>query len=154
MNSGVRNRIDKSLKDFRLTKLITSIERFTINRISLTGPGHNPTTTLSSQDGKWKDASAKIQIDSEKIQSLLDRISGNRIQEFLDDKKAPSIGTQKLEFSLGDDKNPSKRKWLVWRSGDKLYGKDLQSSRSEVVLIDQTVAELLPWDSKMILAKP
>ena len=145
-----KERLDKELKDLRLAKLITSMDRFSAKRMELKGSGiGNIPWVLLNKDSKWSvEGDPKEQIDSEKVQNFLDRLASSKILEFIT-KNPPDISGG-LEMTIGDDALAQKRKLLFWRvvekTGPKLYAKDLLSARKEVFLMDNTLTDAVPWE--------
>ena len=138
------DRLNKEFKDFRLTKLITSMERFTAKRIEIAGKalGGGAPIVLKSADSKWTMEGEKTEPNSDKIQNLLDRLSGNRILEF--SSNVPAGETDGWNIKIADEKGELKRNLAFWKSGAKLYGRDLLSKRTEAFVIDPSVNEVLP----------
>jgi hypothetical protein len=141
-----KDRFDKSLKDLRLAKLITSMDRFSAKRLEFGGSlfGESPLILVNS-NGKWIKASDKTEVPAEKVSTVLDKISGNRIQEFLVGSAVPAGEKEGLKVTLGDEKTEARRQLIFWRKEGKLYAKDLQSKRNEVYLVDPSVTDALPW---------
>jgi hypothetical protein len=154
VDPGVRNRLNKSAKDLRLAKLIASVERFEIRRIEFAGKplGATPLVLTQGADGKWKETTADgkaIDAKSEKVRSLLDRLSGNRIQEFIALQAAPKGEADGLRVTLTDEKGAKKRELVFWQAGGKLYARDRSSSasgRAEAFGVDTAIRDALPWD--------
>jgi hypothetical protein len=140
LDTSTVQRLDKSVKDLRLTKLLTSMDLFSVKRFEFNG------TVLIQEKGKWVKEGDKTPVSQEKVQTTLDRLSGNRIKEFRDAKAAPQNDKESVKLVLGDEKNPSKKEFLFWKKDSKLYAKDLQSKRNEVYLIDWTLQDQLPWN--------
>jgi hypothetical protein len=146
LDSGAAQRLNKTIKDLRLTKLVTSIERFTAKRLAFTGAPLGPTPIVLTQQGdKWP--------SSKKVQDLLDRLSGNRIQAFLDGKTTPAEA-QGIQVEIGDEQTPKKKHLLFWQIQGKLYARDLQSKKSEIYLIDPMVRDVLPWSKDYFKEEP
>lgn len=144
------SRLDKSLKDLRLVKLITSMERFSAKKLSFKGKplGSDP-LTLVNQDGKWLLEKTKAEAQSDKVQTLLEKLSGNRIQDFIADASAKASPADEIELTLSDEKNNPKRQFLFWKKDGKLYARDLLSSnnqkKQETLVVDITLRDGLPW---------
>lgn len=148
-------RFAKSFADLRLVKLITSMERFTAKRLKFAGPSLGGAELIVAQkDGKWVDlAGAQPEINPDRVQALLDRLGGNRIQEFLAGKAIPGGEAQGLTLWLWDDsdaagKGPATREIRFWLNAGKLYARDLNpaiAKRGEAYRIDPVVSEALPW---------
>lgn len=137
---------NKELKDFRLSKLITSLDRFSIKKIEFSGkPMGDKPLTLVSKDTKWVNASNPSEVNGEKVQMFLDKISGNRIKDFLAASYVPAGEQDGLKVVLGDDQNPTKHQFIFWKNGEKLYARDLSSAQKEAFLVDSTVIDGLPW---------
>lgn len=148
MDASAKDRLDKSVKDLRLTKLITSMDRFSAKRLEFSGSqfGSAP-LILNQSNGKWIKSSDKTEVPSDKVNSFLDKISGNRIKEFLTGSAIPSGEKDGLKVTLGDDKTETRKQLLFWRKEGKLYAKDLQSKRNEAYLVDPSIADALPWSA-------
>jgi hypothetical protein len=173
VESFAKDRMDKEVKELRLSKLITSMDRFTAKKLMFEGGSLSNPIRLAMKDSKWADTdNPQTTIDSEKVQSLLDKLAGDKVQEFIplakapaDVKKGESTG---LTFSLGDETAPAKRKIVFWKVADnslenpkdksgkkgagfKLYAHDLNSPRKEIFLMDSSAAQGLPWDKNSFL---
>jgi hypothetical protein len=142
-----KDRIDKELKELRLAKLITSMERFGAKRLEFSGePIGSPALVLTNANGKWINDGDKADVDSEKVQNLLDKLSGNRIKDFLSGSSIPTGEDKGLTLAVGDEKTKAKRELVFWKAGDKLYGRDLLAGRKEAFVLDTTMIPELPWD--------
>ena len=139
-----KNRLDKNLDQLRLSKLITSLERFTAKRVEFQSKGLGTPLILNHVDAKWTFEDKK-DVDNEKVQKTLDKLSGNQIREFLEGSKIPSGEASGLKFTLGTDKSPTQRQLVFWKTGGKLYARDLQSKRREAFVVDTSVQDTLPW---------
>jgi hypothetical protein len=155
LESYAKDRLEKEPKDLRLGKLITSMDRFSAKKIKFEGASLPQPINLSIKDTKWLDsADAKISIDSDKVQNLLDKLSSTRVKDFIPLNKVGADvqkGESKaLKFNLGDDTNAEKHRLEFWKlsgkEGLKLYARDLTSDRKEIFLMDNSLSEALPWD--------
>jgi hypothetical protein len=151
VESYAKERLDKTLLDLRLSKLITPMDRFGAKRLEFSSTifGTSP-WTLANKDGKWAvDGHPSETVNAEKIQGFLDHLTAAKIQLFVT-KDMPKPSAEALTFTLGDDSNPQKRKVVFWRElsklGQKLYAKDLLSQRNEVFLMDNSLTAEIPWD--------
>jgi hypothetical protein len=148
-------RFDKSLKDLRLAKLITSMERFTTKKIEFSGkPVGGSPLKLVDKDGKWSIEGGPASIASDRPQAVLEKLSGNRIQEFIPAASAPKGEAEGLTVKLSDEKDAVKRQLVFWKSKNDLYARDLVSQRKEVFRVDSAVAEALPWSRDFFEKKP
>lgn len=148
LDSGSRERLDKSLKDLRLSKLITSMERFSAKRLEFSGKPIGPKSLiLVNKDGKWVNSLNQTEVASEKVQDTLEKLSANKIKEFLSGSAIPGGEQEGLKLTLGDDQSETKRSFLFWKKGDQLYARDLQSKRKEAFLLDPSLKDGLPWNS-------
>ncbi len=146
IDAGVRERMDKDLKSLRLTKLITSLERFDTKRMKFEGKPVESGIELANVDGKWLIMPGKTEATVEKVQQTLDRISGNRIQGFVEGNAIPKGEADGLTVTLGDEKDPAKRRFTFWKAGDKFYGRDHANTRKEAYIIDVALRDALPWN--------
>lgn len=150
---ATKAKLDKNLKDLRLVKLVTSMERFTAKRIDFEGPalGAGP-LSISTPDSKWSiidSTTGKIlpnaaAVSDEKVQDLLDKLSGNRIHDFITDPKILAGAAGGLKVSLGDEKKPNQKRLLFWKQGNSYYAQDLNSKRKEAFSIDGAIESVLP----------
>ena len=151
LEANAKDRLDKSIKDLRLAKLITSMERFTAKKLVFSGkPMGDSPLTLEQVDGKWVKDPGKTEVSTEvsndKVQSLLDKLSGNRIKDFVSGKAIPKGEAGGVHLTLGDDKNAAEKKLVFWKDSGRLYGRDLGAKSRDAFLIDSTIQDGLPWN--------
>jgi len=148
LNKTTSKKFLKSLDDFRLTKLITSMERFSAKKLEFAGNPFGPTPVIiqsSNSDWNYAGGSKSKLLDKKKITSFLDKISGNPIKEFLSGKNIPPGEKKGIQFTLKADGDSIKRKFLFWKNKNKLYAKDLLSTKKEAFLIDLKLKNHIPW---------
>lgn len=146
LESSAKERLDKSLKDLRLSKLVTSMDRFSAKKLEFSGKPLGPSLLILAQtDGKWETQPDKKEVANDKVQDTLDKISGNRIKDFLQGSAIPTGEQDGIKLSLGDEKE-TKRQILFWKKGNDLYARDLGSKRNEAFLVDSAMKDALPWD--------
>ncbi len=155
LDSSAKMKFEKTLKELRLSKLITTMERYSIKRIEFLGKslGTSP-LILAQTDAKWQKMPEKLSVDQDKVQGLLDKLSGNRIQEFLEGSAIPTGEQEGLQVFLGDEKSEKKRQLLFWKNGDKFYARDLHSTRKEAFRVDPAIKEALPWSRDFLSPAP
>jgi len=146
LEANAAGKLDKEIKDLRLVKLITSMERFTIKRLELSGKGMGEKLVFTNTDGKWT-SPAKVDVDGEKIQKFLDKLQGNRIKEFLAGPQIPSGEKEGVIIAIGDDKQPVQKQFVFWKKDNSAYARDSLSKRkNEAFLIDNELKDGLPWE--------
>ncbi len=142
---GSLNRLDKSPSDLRLSKLLTTLERFNVKRLEFSGKPIGPSPLILTQkEGKWTSEGANQDLDTSKVQNLLDRLSGTKVKEFLTGASTPKGDEEGLTVKTSDDKKS--HTWIFWKTGSNLYARDTESHSGEVLLMDQSMAETLPWN--------
>jgi hypothetical protein len=147
LEPSTKGRLDKTLKDFRMSKLVTTIERFSAKRLEFTGKPVGPSSLVLAQtDGKWLFQADKMEADPSKITRLLEKLSDSRILDFVSGAGVSTGEPEGMQLTLGDEKNPARRHFVFWKKGNQLYARDLQSKRKEVFLLDASFAESLPWE--------
>ncbi len=153
LETSALDKLDKDAKALRLTKLVTSMERFTTKKIEVTGKqiGDKP-LVLQNKDGKWIAEGEKEAPNVERVQAMLDKLSGNRIQEFITGGHAKGQDGAIL-IKLSDEKGELKRQIQLWRDGAMLYARDPASKRDEVYRVDSSITGDLPW-TRDALSKP
>ncbi|MEN9722104.1 MAG: hypothetical protein RJB38_90 [Pseudomonadota bacterium] len=168
---GSRERLEKSISDLRLSRLLGSMDRFNAGEIAFSSKALGPKPVIfAKKDGKWarlgssmattaagsapapaaspsaSPASATNSLkedDDTKISTLLDQLSGNRVKAFLQNK-TPGKGA--LEISLKDEKAQLLRRLEFWREGEKVLARDLLSKRAEALELEAAAAQSLPWE--------
>ena len=145
VDSYTKERLMKSVQDLRLSKLITTMQRFSAQRLEFTGGAlKNQSLSLSQKAGKWTASNDDSELDSSKVQKLLDRLSQTKILSFLSAQNIPSGSKDGLKLTLGDDKNPAQKSWVFWSQGDQLFAQDLQSKTKEAFVLQKNFLEVLP----------
>lgn len=160
LDTSAKNKFEKTVKDLRLAKLITSLERYNIKNLEFLGnPIGNKALNLQQKDSKWKSLALQKEIqeeiDNDKVNALLDKLSGTKILEFLQSSSIPTGEDSGLQVNFGDEKETSKRKFLFWKNSEKLYVRNLNSQRQEAFLLDAALKDSLPWNADFFKkAKP
>ncbi|MBI2711774.1 MAG: DUF4340 domain-containing protein, partial [Bdellovibrio sp.] len=150
LDSYSKERVNKSLKELRLTKLISSMDRFGAKKVEFSGAAlGGKSLILENSGGKWKLPHIKTDLApekiSEKLQDTLERLSGNRIQEFFKGRDIPVGEENGLTFTLHGEKDAVQRQLLFWKKNNRLFGKDLLHRRDEAFLVDNSITDALPW---------
>ena len=155
IEAASRDRMDKGLKDLRLSKLLTSMDRFSIKKMDFEGaPIGTALLTLAQKNTKW--LNGEMEVDNAQVQDVLDKVSGNRILEFLSGSKIPAGEEKGLTVTFRDEAGATKRKIVFWKSDKKLYARDLKSAtgaKKEALLVDTAIEAALPWN-KDFFKKP
>lgn len=155
--SNAKNLISKSLKDLRQTKLITSMDRYAAKRLEFTGkPIGDPPVSIIQANSKWaleSPADDPHDINEQKIQKLLDKMSGKSIKAFLSGTSIPTGEDEGLKLSLTladstekDKPEEKKREFLFWKKNDQVYARDLLSVKQEAFHLEASLKEVLPWE--------
>lgn len=155
LEGTARQRVEKSITDLRLARLLGSMDRFNAREVSFSSKslGASPVVFLR-REGKWARQGAPApaatstpvparQDDDTKITSLLDRLSGNRVKAFLPERRP---GRDALEISLKDEHSQLLRRLEFWKEGDRLLARDLLSKRGESLELDSSLSQTLPWE--------
>jgi hypothetical protein len=148
VSSDSLRRLDKSLGELRLARLITSMERFTVNQLHFNGVlgVDGQTVTLVSQDAQWRAHSPQgLEINEDQIENFLDQLSATRIQEFLGQNRIPSGAERGVRVGLGTEENSEQRQFLFWKDEKDVYVRDLQRKRNEVFRLDSRLTVNFPW---------
>ncbi len=150
------SRLNKEPKDLRLSKLITSMDRFGAKTIEFKGkPIGDVPMGIIQKDGKWVNKVTGEKINQDQVQGLLDKISGNKIKDFLSPTPAITAGEKDgLTMTLSGEKGENKRQFVFWKNSNKLYGRDLNSVDQEIYLVDHAVQEGLPWSKDFFKTEP
>ncbi len=139
--------IDRAPKDLRYSKLLSSEDRFMIQKITFSGKSWGPGDfALLSKDGAWKvEGQPTFPLDTSKVQSLLDQLSGDRIKDYLPaSSKIPGI-EEGVTLKLGTAKNEDQARYLFWQHRDALYARSLKSRTGEILALDASLKKALPW---------
>jgi hypothetical protein len=153
LDPDARNRLSKKISDLQLSKLLGSLDRFKTRRISLESEsfGKGPIVLQSDSSGsRWKREDTSSELKPSVASDLLEKLSGNRIVGF------PKIGvsepTSALRIELRDEKGELLRNLRIWKSGSKLFARDLRLQKPRVLELDPSLEKALPWDSKFFSA--
>ncbi len=144
LDTSSLSKLNKGLKDLRMSKLLTSLERYTINRIELAGTPVD-SIVLSQKDSQWSFSTGKKEVDQSKVQKLLDKLVNSKIEEFLESSKIPAGLQNGIQITLGDEKTHVKHQYVFWKLKDKLYAKDLLSKKKEAYELEHSFMDALPW---------
>ncbi len=142
-----KDRFDKDIRSLRQTKLITSLDRFSARRIELTSKSLG-SIILLSKDGKWGIEGSKDEVQQDRVTGLLDKLSGNRVKEFVAGSDAAADA---LSVQVGDEKTAAKRKFAFWKKDGKIFARDLLSQRKENLVLDTALEPDLPWTRSVLL---
>lgn len=159
LEPNAKDRLDQGMKDLRLAKLITSMERFSAKKLSFSGkPLGSEPVVLVNTDGKWVIEKTKADVQPEKVQTLLEKLSGNRIQDFISSSAAKGSPKEGIELTLSDEKNDAKRRFVFWKNEGKLYAQDLlkvsHGKPEEVLVVDSSIQDGLPWAADFFKKSP
>ena len=143
MDPGAKDRFSKSVSDLRFSKLLTTVDRFSAKKLRFSSSQWGkPPLEAELKDGKWSAEGSEL--DSDKIQNILDRLTSSRAQGFSSGAQIPAGENSGLTLELLDgDKTVSKLSF--WRVGQDLYARDLQSARVEALKMDKSLADPLPF---------
>lgn len=151
LDNSTLNRFMKETKDLRLSKLITSLERFGAKHLEFKSKLLGDRGIIIVKDKEkshWSPTVAstdpKQEMDDEKISKFLDALSGTKIQEFLSGSAIPLGEQEGMTITLGDDKTDKKRQFTFWIASNKVYAHDLMSPRKEAFELDQKMKDFLP----------
>lgn len=143
------SQLNKDLKDLRQTKLLNSRERLAVHRIEISGkPVGNPPVILSEKEGKWRDESDSSEVEGERVQHLLDKLSTSPIRDFLSEKSIPKGEQDGLVIQIEEEKDKPLQKLVFWKKDQTVYVRDLQSHRKEAFSLDASFQDPLPWNRK------
>lgn len=152
---SLKDRLDHAPKDFRQSKLITMMERFGAKKIEFSSErlGASP-LILENKDGRWIDAGQKVDADYQKIQGLLDKLSGNQIRDFDSTNiSLPKTGVTTLK--IYDELKNLKKELVFWDAADhSFYARDQMAKRKESFKMDLSVREYLPTSSDFFIPRP
>jgi hypothetical protein len=144
LEPAARQRLEKSIQDLRLARLLGSMDRFNAREISFKSPSLGAAPVIFKKaDSKWSRQGLTAQDDDSKVTTILDRLSGNKVRSFLPERKP---GKDALEISLLDEKSQVLRKLEFWKDGTKVLGRDLLSKRHETLELEPSLGSTLPWD--------
>lgn len=145
LEEGATTRFEKTEKDLRLNKMISSSDRFETRRLQFASKANGYTPLdLTQKDGKWFDAKG-TEVLQDKVMEFFDHVSGNKIKDFLSGTAIPDGQADGLEVSFGDEKSDKKHQMTFWKKGGKLFAVDKVSGDSRAYEIENSVGDGLPW---------
>lgn len=145
-----QGKLNKSVKDLRLAKLLSTTDRFAVRKIMVESSTFDKPLTLVSKDAKWVYENEKEEPVNETVQKTLDRISGNRVRDFLTGSAIAPGENKGITLTLSDEKGAVRAKIVFWKAKGILYARDLNSqqpsSKKSAFMVDSTVTDGLPWE--------
>jgi hypothetical protein len=152
MDPNSKDRFNNSAGDLRFAKLLTTVDRFSAKKIKISSPQWGkPALEATLKDNQWSAPDSAL--NSENVQNILDRLTSVRAQDFIKASQAPAGENTGLTLELLDGEK-SVAKFVFWRVAQDLYARDLRSARSEVLKMDKSLADLLPFKRDGLETKP
>jgi len=143
---SIQNRLGKTLSELRISKLISTMERFSAKQIEFSGKPIGATPLVLAQvDGKWKNTLNQTEVDPNKVQQLLDKLSSNQVTDYVTGKKIPSGDQDGLIVRISDgtsDGEKAKKEFVFWKKDSKLFGRNLKPG--EAFLLNSELEAALP----------
>jgi hypothetical protein len=154
----VKERLEKAPKDLRLAKLLTSVERYSIQSMEfqadLVGSSGKKSLVFENKESKWivtADGKSDETL-APKATELLDALSGNRIKDFLQESQlsaeAKAASKKTLSLQLKGNTNALQKRFEFWMTSKPtaVYARDMANPRKgEVYKVDDALASKLPW---------
>jgi len=153
LDPEAKNRLSKKHSDLQLSKLLGSLDRFNTRRISLESEslGKRPIILHADSSGsKWRREDTASELKPSVASELLEKLSGNRIIGF--PKAGVSEPTSALRIELKDEKGELLRDLRLWKSGSKIFARDLRRRDPRVLELDASIEKAIPWDSQFFSA--
>jgi len=154
LDKTAKDRLNKGLRDLRLTKLLSTTERFETRKIEFSGrPIGDKALVLESKEGKWSytqpndPVSGPKDVPADRIQNTLDRLTGNRIKDFLAGASIPKGESEGIRVKVSNEKGDPMKELLFWKKDNRLFARDLTTATQEAFLVDPSIQEALPWTS-------
>ncbi len=154
IESSARSLFEKDLKTFRVMKLISREDSFSIERIEFQGLGITQTVTMEHDENRnwiFKSPEKVLLADDKKASNLLDELFSNKIRAFIAPEKVSESDALKLVIYY---KEAGKREFHFWKKEGRILCKDLQSKRSEMLVMDFSIENSFPWDMKFFEKPP
>lgn len=155
LEMSMKDRLDHAPKDFRQSKLMTMMERFASKRIEFSSKsiGSEP-LVIENRDGRWIDSNHQTDADYQKVQGLLDKLSGNQIRDF-DSKETDPPKSGVTTVRIYDELKVLKKEFLFWDTAQHdFYAADKMAKRKESFKMDLSVREYLPTSSDFFVPRP
>ncbi len=144
-------RMDKGTSELRLSKLLSTIEGFNVQNIEFSSKSLGETPLILTQkDKKWIATDHTQEVDSTKIQKLINELTNSKVKEILSGVSIPPGEDNGLTLQISDQTRH--HKWVFWRAttsgaatnGSPIYAKDLESASKEAFLMETSLADALP----------
>jgi hypothetical protein len=154
VDASIPSRLDKGLKELRLSRLISSVDRFSTQEILFSQSKlFEKEIRLLNRESKWViDSQGGIEADPDKVNQVLDKVSGNRIQDFLN--QAPAGQDEGITVTLKDGGGKIRKQLVFWKKGDLVYARDLGDQKAGVFQVDTAIWASLPQKATHFEAKP
>jgi hypothetical protein len=153
IDSTEPDKLEKTLPDMRIGKLLDVTERYAITSIKFEGRGAEKYENVALKDsgGKWSIGSTETARG--KIEELLDRLSSKVIIAY--NAPRPSSTTLEKEIRItfrktDDSKTPPIADLEFWSTQGRLFVKNRLTPKSSPLELVSDFAKSLPWESKTL----
>jgi len=156
VDSAAQNRFNKTLKDLRFLKLISNVEKYTVQKIIFKNKEFDSDFIFTKDpQGKWvhSEPHTETSVKGEIITSLLESMSGKRIAEF--SNTAPNLAQIKnsIEVQLIGPEEKMLSHYIFWKPKDKIFAHNLKAKEKETLQLDSALTDLLPWNKEFFFKK-
>lgn len=144
------DKIEKTIDELRIGKLLTVAERYSITSIDIASHGSEAFKQRVTKDtgGQWKVGT--FDTSRGKVEALLDRLGSKIVVAH----SGPSPSEGLLKMTLGkmvDGKETTVAEIEFWTTRGRLYARDLRAPKKEVVELAPDLNTSLPWKAATLL---
>lgn len=137
-------KIEKTFADLLAAKLIPIADRYSFSAIVVSLKGKKDfSQSLQKQAGSWQIDGKEV--PKNRMETVLDRLTSKSVVGF--SRTSPSGDLLRLEFIRGTEKAYS---FEFWRSGAKLFARDLAKTDGDSFELAADLTTQLPWDESFL----
>jgi len=133
---------NKKLNELRRNLLLTQGEKIGITRMRLEGGSYSSPAEFSYEGKAWIQKDKGTSLDVTRVQPLLDKMASDHSPEIV--SPAPPQKGDSLRIILGDEKNPSKFRYLIYEVQGKSYARNLDNRANEAFLSAESIKNTFP----------
>lgn len=145
LDANVRDRLTKTVRDLRLSRLLTTVDRYNTIGIKIQSASTGE-LKFTKKDSKWWLGQQEAEFS--KLNNLLDHFSGNRILDFLPSTSNPAQQPtlkNPVEITFDTIQVNGKNHFILGEClNQKLCAQPVLNSKIETWIIDPSIQEALP----------
>lgn len=143
----LKNQVDLRNTDLRQTQILLKPYKALATRFKLEGKGFKPAAEFSFDGKDWKYSGQGEKLNADQAFAVLDQLGTLRAKDII--SPAPAKSSELTTISIGDEKNPTRTHFEIYKVKDKIYGIDLNSKANEAYVLDDKFKKSFPFTREL-----